>query len=336
MKFKNLLYLLLTFFIVSCINKEKTSLLPSSAGAPGDILLVMNLKVWEKEPGAVLKNLLNVPMDGLPQDEPIYDLMQINPEGFGKTYKSHRNIILTKIGSDQPEPKILVQKNVWANSQILLTILAPSDSAFIDLVHSNSDKIVSILSDTERKRLLRAYKSSGDERIVQKLADKYFLTLYTPKGYKIEVEKPEFVWISHEYRDIIQGILIYIYDYVDEETFTRDYLIEQRNKYLKKHVPGEIEGSYIITEPLFPPIFNEYELRDGKYTAEIRGLWRMQDGLAMGGPFVSISQLDETRNRVVTIEGFVFAPAHEKRDLLRQVEAIILSLEIHEANKTDK
>ncbi|MBA7543170.1 hypothetical protein ES705_35500 [subsurface metagenome] len=62
----------------------------------------------------------------------------------------------------------------------------------------------------------------------------------------------------------------------------------------------------------------------------------MQDGLAMGGPFVSISQLDETRNRVVTIEGFVFAPAHEKRDLLRQVEAKILSLEIHEANKTDK
>ena len=83
----------------------------------------------------------------------------------------------------------------------------------------------------------------------------------------------------------------------------------------------------MTTEPLFPPLFREYELSNGRYTAELRGLWRIQDGLAMGGPFVSITQLDQARNRIVTIEGFVFAPGEKKRDLLQQLEAIIFTLD---------
>jgi len=330
MKIKHLLILLPILVFISCLNKERSSIQPSASGAPGDVLLVMNAKLWKGPSGEAIRNVLNIPFDGLPQDEPSYDILQINHGGFGKTYKTQRNIVITKIGADQPEAKILIHKNAWAKSQIVITILAPSDSDFISLVDSNRDKILSLLSDTERKRLMKTYKTSGDEKIQKKLENKYSITLNVPKGYKIEVEEPDFVWISHEYRDIIQGIFVYYYDYTDDNTFTRDYLINQRNKFLKKYVPGEIEGSYVTTEMLYPPIFNEYKLKNSQYTAEIRGLWRVENGMAMGGPFVSISQLDEERNRIVTLEGFVFAPAHKKRDLLRQIEAIILSIGILE------
>jgi hypothetical protein len=62
----------------------------------------------------------------------------------------------------------------------------------------------------------------------------------------------------------------------------------------------------------------------------MQGLWKMQDGYAMGGPFISLIQLDEKRNKIITVEGFVFAPAHEKRELMRQLEAILYSIEILE------
>lgn len=46
----------------------------------------------------------------------------------------------------------------------------------------------------------------------------------------------------------------------------------------------------------------------------------------MGGPFVQLSTVDTRRNRIVTVEGFVFAPSEEKRNYVRQLEAILYSL----------
>ena len=48
----------------------------------------------------------------------------------------------------------------------------------------------------------------------------------------------------------------------------------------------------------------------------------------MGGPFVSYTLLDTVYNRVVTVDGFLYAPSDPKRDLLRQVEAILKSLTV--------
>ena len=56
----------------------------------------------------------------------------------------------------------------------------------------------------------------------------------------------------------------------------------------------------------------------------------------MGGPFVNITQLDEKRNRIVTVEGFVYAPGNDKRDLLQQVEAIIYTLDFTDNQKEQK
>ena len=80
------------------------------------------------------------------------------------------------------------------------------------------------------------------------------------------------------------------------------------------------------TEMRYPTEMTTFDL-DKKYTVKLRGLWLMKNGLAMGGPFVSITQYDQKNNRIVTAEGFVFAPNHKKRDLVRRVEAVISSLE---------
>ena len=44
-------------------------------------------------------------------------------------------------------------------------------------------------------------------------------------------------------------------------------------------------------------------------------------GDMMGGPFVSHARLDEKNNRVVVVEGFVFAPETDKRNFIRRIES---------------
>jgi hypothetical protein len=60
---------------------------------------------------------------------------------------------------------------------------------------------------------------------------------------------------------------------------------------------------------------------------ELRGLWDLENGF-MGGPFISHSVYDAKRNRIVTVDGYIYHPNQKKRVKLRQIEAIIYSLEI--------
>ena len=49
----------------------------------------------------------------------------------------------------------------------------------------------------------------------------------------------------------------------------------------------------------------------------------------MGGPFYSLTTYDEKSGMLVTVEGYVYAPFFEKREYMREVEAVVRSLTLH-------
>jgi hypothetical protein len=65
------------------------------------------------------------------------------------------------------------------------------------------------------------------------------------------------------------------------------------------------------------------------YAVEMRGLWRVEHDF-MGGPFVSYTFVDWRKNQIVTVFGYVYQPNKAKRNLLRQVEAIIYSTRFYD------
>lgn len=327
MKIKIPILLLMLMACFACEDIKRPPSKPSSSGAPGDLLLVVNDVVWESAAGDTLREMFAQPVEALPQDEPLFDVIRIRHSSFGKVFKTQRNIVIVKVGTDQLESKVIVDRGLWARTQIVIGIQAETQDKLIRLMEERRSQIISLLLDAERKRLIDAYQDDPDPAISKRLREHYNIQLSVPRGFNMDAERENFIWLSQEYRDIVQGILIYTYPYTDKETFTREYLIQKRDSILKHNVPGEIDGSYMATEPLYEPLFTEYKLRNEKYTADMRGLWRMEEGLAMGGPFINLTQLDEERNRVVTLDAFVFAPAHKKRDLLRQLEAIILTVD---------
>ena len=60
-----------------------------------------------------------------------------------------------------------------------------------------------------------------------------------------------------------------------------------------------------------------------------------KDGEAMGGPFVSHSRVDTENNRVVVVEGFVFAPEKMKRGLMRRMEGSLYMLLLPEEQESE-
>jgi hypothetical protein len=69
---------------------------------------------------------------------------------------------------------------------------------------------------------------------------------------------------------------------------------------------------------------------NGGFASELRGLWRIE-GDYMGGPFYSLTAYDERSGELVTVEGYAYAPFFDKREYMREVEAIVRSLVWYEA-----
>ena len=101
--------------------------------------------------------------------------------------------------------------------------------------------------------------------------------------------------------------------------------VKDRFNVMKLNMPGTFPGSYMATDTAWVT-YNPTTV-NGKYCGVLRGLWHMK-GDMMGGPFVSHARLDEKNNRVVVVEGFVFAPETDKRNFIRRIESALYTLRL--------
>lgn len=336
-KFTHPLVISLALVTLFSCKPDESTLLPKISGAAGEVLLIIENQIWDSPVGKEFNEILTQAQPALPQPEPVFKVLHTSPAGFTNIFRVHRNIIFARIGSEFEEPKITVQTDQWATPQLIINVQAPNEEEFLNLLEESGNQIVDRINLGERERLIDYYNNYQVPAIYRKLKERHNLTLSIPSGYEIAEDTTNFVWISTESAQpgtsgyafySQQSIMIYYYNYRDTNTFTIDYLINKRNQIVKKHIPGPNPNSYMATEDLLPPIMKEFT-QDDRYFAEVRGLWKLENG-AMGGPFVSISTVDELRNRVITVEGFVFAAGLEKREFLRQVESILYTLKIEE------
>ncbi|MDQ1772590.1 DUF4837 family protein [Labilibaculum sp. A4] len=317
-----LLCLLVTVSISSC-KKTTQGLRPVVTGKSGEIVVIINDALYEGSVGDTLKAVLNDTQIGLPQDETLFDILQISHNEFSSMFKTHRSILDLRVSSKVKENKISVKNELYAKTQSFMKIEAKSNKDMIQLLSENKNKIIAYFHIGERERKIKVFKKNVVQEIFEKLKEKNNFTLSFPAGYTINKEEPDFLWVSKETPSTSQGMFIYTYDYISEDSFTKDEVIKKRNLLLNKFVPGPKEGSYMSTEMDFPISNRQFKFFDN-YAVETRGLWKV-NGDFMGGPFINITFLDQKNNRVVCMDSYVYYPNHDKRELLRELEAIMYS-----------
>lgn len=327
----NLSMITLVLLFSACNQRNQTSMKKNVTGKAGELVVVIDPIAWENTPGTLIKNVLGQDQRGLPQAEPLFDVINIPHEAFGDIFRTSRNLVIVKIRNTIEKNTLELKRDVHAYTQAVAYINAKSYSDFEKLLNENSDRLLAFFLQAERKRLLLNYSNYNEKAVSAKTEEYFGLTITVPPGFEVDKEENDFMWIRYETPEISQGIFIYTFPYEDDSTFTLDYMVAKRNIFLKKYVPGPTDGSYMTTDTRLPILFNSFE-KDGNYATEMRGLWRVENNF-MAGPFVNVAILDLLKNRVVVLDGFVYAPSKEKRNLLRQVEAMIYSAKF--INQTD-
>lgn len=296
----------------------------------------------------LVEAVMEADMPCMPQVEPYFRLTHVPTAQFDDMFKPTRNILFVDINPQKyTQLKAKVSNDYWSTPQAICRIQSPSEEEFVAYWLEHGTEIREWFVDQEIKRQMKFYRASTNKEartILQKqgydmlIPEDYIVIMDTTLGgattYSLRnpiTVTPEvrLLWCCNNKGSMRRDIVVYSHPYTDENTFTLDYLNAKRDAVLSRVVTASVDGSYMGTEyKVFPPQMRAITVQEDEYATEVRGLWKILDGEAMGGPYVSHTRLDQVNGRVVTAETFLYAAGQKKRSALRQAEAILYTLQL--------
>ena len=310
----------------SCNSKgsSKGSTMTRATGIAYEVIVVMDKAAWDSDAGAAVFEELTSPVPYLLQTESSMRYTYVRPDQFGGLLKFVRNILIVNIDNQMyTKVSLLREENKWAHGQLVLYLNAPDAQSVETYLTENQRILVNLYDKEEMKRTANFLRDSHSTLVMEKVKDMFEIELCAPtemRGFKVG---EDCLWFSN---DAVRGrmdLLVYSFPYVDTNQFSLEYLVSKRDSIAKLMVPGSFEGSYMSTEKRVVDYFSS--TLNGKYLGILRGLWRMEGGDMMGGPFVSYARVDEPNRRVIVTEGFVYEPEINKRNYIRRIEAALLT-----------
>jgi hypothetical protein len=316
----------ITVFLQSCKDDDKKTL-PGFTGKMNEVVFVVDDFYWEGEVGNKIKTYFAKPIDGLPQEEAIFGIIQIPHKAFTKILQRHRTVVMLKI-KDDLKNGVELQKDVWARGQIVFNITATSEKNAIQLIENEALKIIDKISDEENAKINKRLEATKDLVLAKKIKEKFGANINITKEYKLVVDAENFMWLRFnqtigkggDFHEVNRNIMIYQKDYLSRDMFETDNMIQVRDSVAKKYIPGSMPNSYMTTTKMLTP-FKKVITREN-YTVELRGLWNLENDF-MGGAFLNYAFLNEMEGKILYVDAFLYSPKFDKRDYLKEQEAII-------------
>ena len=315
---RNIAFCFVYLFIVSCDQSNSTRYVPESSGNLNTVTVVMSQKNWEQSLGIKTREFLGQTYEGLPLDEPQFSVKYIKPKIFNGFARQSRNIIeFTK----DTLARFNLYSEMNARPQIVAKISGNDSDEMEFFLEQNAELIKGVFLENEfKEKTRRISKSLSSEKNIE---SKFGIKLKYPSAYKVVKDTSNFIWIQ---KSILKGHLNLIIYTASDTLLTKNInksIIAIRDSIGKRHVPGRLKGSYMITEKAYRPYFYKTKFK-GKKTFLTKGTWEVANDY-MAGPFVNYLISDTLNKNWLALEGFVFAPSVSKRDYMFELETIIKS-----------
>jgi hypothetical protein len=326
---KFILFIAVLSSLLACDDKNGKVLLPTSIGRYNELMVVINQADWDGKIGLALKKVIASNVLGLPQPETQFAITHIPHQGFDGFLKHNRNILSIEQGK---ESELIIEFDVYSKPQVYMHLKGPDKEAIAKLIKENKDLIIKAFKESDIKQIQKDLRKKVHKTELVKTFKEQGYSLKIPMDYTQVDDTGNFIWYRKEiqvYNAKINGSMnIISYTLPLEIPFEqlKDSVASIRDMIGKKHIPGAIEGSYLITEAAYAPHIFEDKL-DGKEAYKVKGKWEVYKDF-MAGPFVSYIVNDTKNKRIVVVEGFTYAPVVKKRDLMFELEAIIRTLHI--------
>jgi hypothetical protein len=306
--------------VISCSN-DHSKILPESSGKTHNILLIMENDDWKGDLGDVIRKYFAVEFSDLPQSEPLFSLQQAAPHLFSGIFKTYRDVLIIKEGD---ETGVKFYKNKYAEPQLIVVVEGKNKDEIKKLIEKDAGEIISEFRKFEIENLQRRHRSSL--RNSKDIEEELGIEIEIPDFFALVDHQKNFFWFRRDLKNGEQDILLYSVPLKDKRDEKGERVIFYRDSIGKKYIPGPLDNTYMKTEKNISPS-QIMTLIDHKKAIETRGLWNMKNDY-MGGPYLNYSIIDKKNKRMIVGEGFIYAPAIDKRDYMVQLEAILKTIKL--------
>jgi len=350
---KRFSYLILSWVLLAGCGDSgdqlKKDFMQTARGEVGEIILVMDSAQYNGKLGETIGEIFREPMRGLPQDEPLFNINKASPKRLNSILKSATNMvfvmtldsktsesnILRAYFTDQSLKSIQVDTSVFmamrrdefAKGQVALFLFSQSEEILIQQIKQNKLRIQDYFEGVERTRIKERMLKSREKDKEKAVSAKHPFSIKIPYGWDLAKNEEDFVWLRFLESSREHNLFFYYEPYTNAEIFNN--IPQLRDKITEKNLRDiEKESVYItrqqredIIDVLTEPVrFN------GNYAVKSRGLWKISDNSG-GGPFISYTIVDEGRQMLYYIEGYVYAPNSKKKNFIRELDAILSTFE---------
>ena len=318
---KNIVKLfLITTLFVSCQSNSSKAFVPESNGNMNSLTVVMDKSAWVDNLGKQIQKSLTEPYEGLPFDEPKYDLYHLDPSIFKGFARSSRNIIV--FNKDTLGQGFRIIKNLWARPQITAFITGEDEEVMSFYFEENKNLLMRSIDENERlEKIRRMSKSLNKDK---ELTERFGISLTFPDAYQTVKDTTNFTWIE---KQVVKGhlnIIVYTLPLDIDLNKIEERIPKIRDSIGELFIPGRITGSYMITERAYLPYY--YKTKVNSLDAILtKGTWEVQNDF-MAGPYVNYIIKDTINKRNIVIEGFSFAPSESKRNYMFELNTIITTM----------
>lgn len=343
-----ILFILLFASVVACNNKNERNpaYLPKATGKPGDIILIMDSVQWRGELGSELRKIFRKEVPGLPQKEPMFNLIWVHPSRL-KLLTQIRNLVyvftldqetmgskilrrdftaetLGRIKSDTSFYRF-TRQNEYAKGQEVMYLFGDTEKNLIHHLRLADEQIVNHFNTVERKRVeANLYGTKSTQGVASFLKKEHGIELRVPVGYLLADKQPDFIWLRQIEAEKDKDIFITWKPYESEYQLLPDSIVAWRDATARKYLFEDPENpiSYLVTERENFDVISRQVNLNKHFAMQIRALWRTNN-LSMGGPYVGYALVDQPRGRLYYLEGFAYAPGTDKREIMRELETIL-------------
>ncbi len=322
---KPLYSILLSFIILFSCNNDGKKTIPyrqKSVGNINSLQIIISNDLWNGNVGEEIRKHFAAPTHGLPQDEPLFSISQMQPASFSGFVKSNRIFLHVTLGD---ENKGSIVKDPFARPQTGAIFIAKSEKKLIELIDENHQKIIEAFHISEIKE--RQRRTAISLLKLDSLQERLGLTLKIPSAYRIAKKTEDFYWIRKDLKSGSTNIIIYEVplSMITNDSLAIGEIIKMRDSISGNYMPVE-EGGRFVTEEAYAPYLFITEI-DGIFAYETKGTWEVKTQY-MAGPFLNYAIKDLVNNRYLILEGFTYAPSVEKRNLQFELESILKSAKI--------
>ncbi len=334
------LFLAICFvFVLACCKDGKSSRLPESIGQPYEVVL-------EGDTNRIVTAILQESVPDMPQPEPMFNIIQVRKGKLTSLYQTVRNRVVVDVDKRNRDFEVKISQDVNAAPQVIIRIKAQT----VEQLKSRLDgmRLRQILDESELKHLASVIRQNVEK---QKEVKRLFgIDMRIPLDMDASKKAKDFVWYSNNTNSGMKNLLVFKINSSEKTPSARENHSSRENlsaggnlssketssgteeypsngislsladkvqidSVLQKNMLGETDEMYMVI-----PRLGE------------RGLWEME-GDAMGGPYVmkiirrqKNGKISGRKNEIIVVIGFVYAPEMKKRNLIKQLEAVLTTI----------